>query len=54
MLVLFGCKQSISTVWTAVFECAIGGPMSSVETVDVGNAVKVIICSKSILEVDFS
>ena len=43
VLVLFGCKQSISTVWTAVFECAIGGPMSSIETVDVGNAVKMMI-----------
>ena len=38
-----GCKQSISTVWTAVFECAIGGPMSSLETVDVGNAAKMMI-----------
>ena len=43
VLVLFGCKQSISTVWTAVFECAIGGPMSSTETVDVGNALKMMI-----------
>ena len=43
VLVLFGCKQSTSTVWTAVFECAIGGPMSSIETVDVGNAVNLMI-----------
>ena len=43
VLVLFGCKQSISTVWTAVFEFAICGPMSSFESVDVGNAVKMMI-----------
>ena len=43
VLVLFGCKQSIATDWNAVFECAIGGPMSSIESVDVGNSVKVMI-----------
>ena len=37
-----GCKQSISTVWTAIFECTIGGPMSSTETVDVGKAVSMM------------
>ena len=43
VLVLFGCKQSIATDWTAVFECASGGPMSSIESVDVGNAVNWMI-----------
>ena len=43
MLVLFDCMQSISTVWTAVFEFAICGPMSSIESVDVGNVVKMMI-----------
>ena len=48
VLVLFGCKQSIATDWTAVFECAIGGPMSSIESVDVGNAVKMLILGRDI------
>ena len=54
MLVLFDCKQSISTVWTAVFECAIGGPMSSIETVDVGKAVKMMMLETRYLFVSSS
>ena len=46
VLVLFDCKQSISTVWTAIFECTIGGPMSSTETVDVGKAVSMMFLGR--------